>query len=749
MTLSGAPRPAAEHDASAPRATLPLPDSVRQHRRRRRPTGAPPPLPRTLGTSGKAWLVLNVVLLAWVPIALLSPPVLRVADAADTWFLRLVANLRTPWLTRVVEATDRIATGWATTIVALTLLAAIVAFRRWRHLFTFLGAIAVLELLGELLYDGFSRPRPFGITAIGRWSGFSMPSAPVGFLAAILVAIPYTMLPHGRWRDIGKWVVAFVIGGVVGCRLYLAVDHPSDVIVGVAIGIGIPLLAFRWFTPTEVFPIAYKTGKTAHLDVGGARGDAIRAAVEDQLGLSVVDVKPVGLAGSGGSTPLRLTVAGEPNMYLFAKLYAMNHVRADRWYKLGRTILYGRLEDEAPFHTVRRLVQYEDHMLRLLRDIGLPTATPYGIVEITPEREYMLVTEFFDGAIELGDADVDDAIIDDGLSLVRKLWDAGIAHRDIKPANLLVQAGHVKVIDVFFVQVRPSPWRQAVDLANMMLVLGVRTDAERVYRRALDYFTPDDIAEAFAAAHGVASPTQLRAVLKEDGRDLVSEFRALAPPREPIVLQRWNFRRIALSLGLVVAMVIGVNLLFSMFRPVHSIPVDGTPQCDTGDLTVLVAQSVPSATAVPCIAAMPAGWSVEDVEIKRTRTRYVFDSDQAGDDALVVTLQHADRCDVSGATRVPSDQVGMQRYERPDRLPPDLQSRRYYLFDGGCVTFDFDFEEGAPAALTLAADNAIDFQPRDTLVAAVEERNGQTLCGAGASCPGGHAPGETDEETGA
>ena len=89
-----------------------------------------------------------------------------------------------------------------------------------------------------------------------------------------------------------------------------------------------------------------------------------------------VDIKPVGLAGSGGSTPLRLRLAGDPDTYLFGKLYAMNHVRADRWYKLGRTILYGRLEDEAPFQSVRRLVQYEDYALRLMRDSGIPTADP-------------------------------------------------------------------------------------------------------------------------------------------------------------------------------------------------------------------------------------------------------------------------------------------------------------------------------------------------------------------------------------
>ena len=139
---------------------------------------------------------------------------------------------------------------------------------------------------------------------------------------------------------------------------------------------------------------------------------------------------------------------------------------------------------------MRRLVTYEDYALRLLQDIGVRTARPYGIVEITPEREYMLVTEFFAGAVEIGEADVDDGLIDQGLLLIRTLWDAGIAHRDIKPGNLMVRSGELLLIDVAFVQVRPSPWRQAVDLGNMMLVLAVRTDPERVYRRALSLLHP-------------------------------------------------------------------------------------------------------------------------------------------------------------------------------------------------------------------------------------------------------------------
>jgi hypothetical protein len=52
---------------------------------------------------------------------------------------------------------------------------------------------------------------------------------------------------------------------------------------------------------------------------------------------------------------------------------------------------------------------------------GAPVPTPYGFVELTPEREYLLVTEFFDGATELGEAEVDDQVIDDGLSIIRRL----------------------------------------------------------------------------------------------------------------------------------------------------------------------------------------------------------------------------------------------------------------------------------------------------------------------------------------
>jgi tRNA A-37 threonylcarbamoyl transferase component Bud32 len=264
-------------------------------------------------------------------------------------------------------------------------------------------------------------------------------------------------------------------------------------------------------------------------------------------------VKPFGLEGSGGSTPLRIKVKAEQDSYVFGKLYAATHLRADRWYKLGRTLLYGRLEDEKAFNTVRRLVQYEDYVLRLLYDTGLPVPRPFGIVELTPEREYLLVMEFFDGATEIGEAQIDEHIIDQGLLVVRQMWEAGLAHRDIKPANVLVRQGTLMMIDSAFAQLRPSPWRQAVDLANMMLVLGLRTSAQQVYTRTRRQFSDLEIAEAFAATRGLTMPSQLRRMLRTQGHDLHAEFLALLPYQlPPVRIQRWSLRRTALTITVLV-----------------------------------------------------------------------------------------------------------------------------------------------------------------------------------------------------
>jgi hypothetical protein len=192
----------------------------------------------------------------------------------------------------------------------------------------------------------------------------------VAVLTIFLMGIVYCLAAPGRARSCTKAAVAAVVAVFGLARLYLGVDHPGDLLLGATFAAAIAVTAFRYFTPNEVFPVAYRRGRTAHVDVTGRRGMAIRQAMRDQLGLHVIEIRPVGLASSAGSTPLRLRVQGGPEQFVFAKLYTRGHVRADRWYKLWRTVLYGSLEDEVPFKSVRRLVTYEDYVLRLLDDIG-------------------------------------------------------------------------------------------------------------------------------------------------------------------------------------------------------------------------------------------------------------------------------------------------------------------------------------------------------------------------------------------
>jgi tRNA A-37 threonylcarbamoyl transferase component Bud32/membrane-associated phospholipid phosphatase len=628
---------------------------VRQSGRRRRPSGEAPPLPHHLQTSGVGWLVALVVLLTLSIVVFaggLRGPAVTVTVLDDA-VVRWLTGLDTPGLAGTWRALAFLGSWWVLNILGFGLVLALLALRRFRHLII---VLIVTQLLTMVLYDWVGpmaqRPRPFGVDIQAGWGGWALPSLQITSLAATLVVVLYTLVPEGRWRQRGKLVATGVVALAALGRVVWGAEAPSDVLVGAAIGVAIPLALFRLFTPNEVFPISYRRGRAAHLDVTGQRGTAIRRGLEDQLGLAVEEVKPFGLSGSGGSTPLRITVKDDPPSYLFGKLYARSHLRADRWYKLGRELLYGRLEDEKPFNTVRRLVQQEDYALRLCRDAGLPTPRPYGVVELTPEREYLLVTEFFAGATELGEAEVDEGEIDDGLQIIRKLWEAGLAHRDIKPANLLVRDRHLLLIDVAFIELRPTPWRQAVDLANMMLCLALRSSPQLVFQRARRQFSVEEITEGFAAARGLALPSQLRRMLRAQGRDLHAEFLRLLPtPPQPIPIQRWTLRRVGLLAALVLLLVLvfnqGVKLDYQ--EAVETPTAVGNLACSDLEPQWLLAQSVPSASLVPCLRSLPVGWMVGNVTVNDGRSVLSLDHDRAGPGVLVIRLTAT--CDTRGRPR--------------------------------------------------------------------------------------------------
>jgi tRNA A-37 threonylcarbamoyl transferase component Bud32 len=522
--------------------------------RRRRPSGEAAPLPHELRRSGQLAALATVAVLAlWVTI-FVFPDTSTWWDARDAAILERFAALRDEATTALARWANDLGSAWFWRPLRVGVVVALIVLRRWRHLLVGLLALFLVETIATVAALAIARPRPLVMPLVG-WEGYAHPSEPVASLAATLVVVGLVLVPAGRRRTVWIVVSAALLAALTLARIYLGVDHLTDGLAAIALGTAVPLLTFRLLASETVFPVTYRRGQGAHLEIDDRRAAAIREAMRDQLGLEVHAIEPFGLASSGGSTPLRVTVAGagDDESVLFAKLYSTSHLRADRWYKAARTILYGSLEDELRHPSVRRLVEREDYLLLLMREAGVPCARRYGIVEITPEREYLTVTEFLDGAVELDQAEVDTEVIDQGLALIRRMWDAGLAHRDIKPGNVLVQAGDVRIVDVAFSMVRPSPWRQAVDLANMMIILALRSSAEEVYERAQRFFAPEDIAEAFAATRSVTIPAQsrssLRLLARTEGLDLVRRFQTLAPPRERITIQRWNARRVRLTLG--------------------------------------------------------------------------------------------------------------------------------------------------------------------------------------------------------
>ena len=216
-------------------------------------------------------------------------------------------------------------------------------------------------------------------------------------------------------------------------------------------------------------------------------------------------------------------------------------------------------------------------------------------------------------------------MIDEGLALVRQLWDAGLAHRDIKPANLLVQGRP------------PAPHRRRLRAGAPVAVApggrprqhdagprGAHRRRARVRPGAAATSRPDEIAEAFAATRGVASPTQLRTVMKQDGRDLVAQFRALAPARRPISLQRWSIRRIVYAVALVV--VVAARRQSAMLGPARP-PARRSRRQRHADVRhrrpddphgAVRARRRPRCRASP---SLPAGWELGGVQIRRRRGR--------------------------------------------------------------------------------------------------------------------------------
>src|SRR4249919_3511337 len=167
-------------DASAPIAVDRAPP-----RRQRRPTGAPAPLPKTIGVTGWLWVTaaLVVVLLGslWL---FLSPGPL---DRFDTALMRPIVALRTGWLNSLARGVNAIGSTWGLVLLGLVTIGVTAYFRRFRHLIVFLVSLAVLQFVSATLNIVSTRARPVNVTQIAGWQGCSSPALPIAALTALLI----------------------------------------------------------------------------------------------------------------------------------------------------------------------------------------------------------------------------------------------------------------------------------------------------------------------------------------------------------------------------------------------------------------------------------------------------------------------------------------------------------------------------------------------------------------------------------
>src|SRR5918994_4745916 len=134
---------------------------VRPSGRRRRPSGEAPPLPHHLQTSGVGWLVVLVVLVA-LSIVVFAGGLRGLAVAVtvlDDAVVRWLAGLDAPGLAGTWAALAFLGSWWVLNALALGLVLALLALRRFPHPIV-VFVVAQLLTMGIYWWGGPIAPRP-------------------------------------------------------------------------------------------------------------------------------------------------------------------------------------------------------------------------------------------------------------------------------------------------------------------------------------------------------------------------------------------------------------------------------------------------------------------------------------------------------------------------------------------------------------------------------------------------------------
>jgi hypothetical protein len=151
--------------------------------------------------------------------------------AFDSAVVGWLAGIDLPGFRAVMRGLAALSSWWVLNSVAFGLLVVLLVLRRFRHLIIWVILVNLVSFIGGVIIGPVTqRPRPFGVVIREGWGGWAMPSLHVTFFALGLVTILYTLVPEGRWRNTGKWVVPGLVALNALGRMALGADGPIDVL---------------------------------------------------------------------------------------------------------------------------------------------------------------------------------------------------------------------------------------------------------------------------------------------------------------------------------------------------------------------------------------------------------------------------------------------------------------------------------------------------------------------------------------
>jgi len=137
------------------------------------------------------------------------------------------------------------------------------------------------------------------------------------------------------------------------------------------------------------------------------------------------------------------------------------------------------------------------------------------------------------------------------------------------------------------------------------------------------------------------------------------------------------------------------------------------PGCGDPLRLAIIAQSVPSASYVPCLHDLPPGWSTSGFDPSQDGTGFLLNSDRSPGRPVTVRLTVA--CYTGDASPSPSRAPGVLTYTRLYSISPRFAGTLYDVFSGGCVRYGFDFADGSQVALMEQFEQAVGLYPRQQL----------------------------------